>query len=154
MRANRENQFPSIGGSVTPDSFGTSFYMDLTVPEVLSWIITNSALTPYEMWSVDHAGDQSPSEDYDKDGVPNGVEFFMDAQDGFTASPGIVDGHITWPYGNVTTYKVQVSGDLVHWQNVPQEQLAVVLPSANAIGSVTYSMPAGITQFVRLVVTP
>ena len=47
---------------------------------------------------------------------PNGVEYFMDAPDGFTENPGVVNGKVTWSRVNpVASFKVQVSDNLTGW---------------------------------------
>ena len=64
-----------------------------------------------------NAGNQSSDQDYDGDGVKNGVEYFMgQTGSGFTANPGVVAG-ITWPKsaGFSGTYRVETSANLIIW---------------------------------------
>ena len=113
----------------------------------------------YAIWSATHAGSQKPDLDFDNDGVPNGVEFFI-GQTGsaFTAIPSLVvtAGITTWTWPRdssaVTKYKFQVSGDLQHWTdfNPPDASIDTSRP-----GQVTFTLPSNSPlKFCRLVVTP
>ena len=106
----------------------------------------------YTTWANTNAGSQSPDQDYDNDGVDNGIEYFM-GQTGssFTGLPGL-DGTntVTWPASATYagTYEVQTSPDLVTWTNVTPKPT----PSG---GNLSYLLPSGLgKQFVRLLVTP
>jgi len=107
----------------------------------------------YATWAHYHAGDGAPSDDYNNDGVSNGVAYFMDAT-GVATNPGVVDNTVTWPYLNaVTSFEVQVSDDLVIWTPAPSGVVTVLPPG----GHVTYTLPTGpgITKkFCRLMVMP
>jgi autotransporter-associated beta strand protein len=113
-------------------------------------------LSGYALWASTH-GNQTPGEDYNNDGVKNGVKYFMGA-DGtsFTANPGVVDGKIAWPKGTGfvgtygTNYVVQTSSDLIIWTDVSASD------SNLSDGSpLVYTLPTGSDKlFVRLVVTP
>ncbi|WP_035608611.1 autotransporter-associated beta strand repeat-containing protein [Haloferula sp. BvORR071] len=103
----------------------------------------------YATWAATNAGGQASHLDFDKDGVQNGVEYFMGATGStFTANPGIVNGKVTWPKDPAFsgTYTVQTSPDLVTWTDV----------SSTVVGNtVEYTVPTGQRkQFVRLKVTP
>ena len=112
------------------------------------------ALSGYAAWAALNAPGQSPDQDYDSDGVANGVEFFM-GQTGssFTATPGVVNGTVTWPKSAsfIGSYAVQTSPDLVTWSSAPASDV-------NDTGSqVIYTLPpAGdpSSSFIRLEVTP
>lgn len=114
----------------------------------------------YTSWASTHVGGEAANLDTDKDGVANGVEYFMNAGAGFTANPGIVSGAITWPNGgNIpasaygTQFVVQTSSDLATWTNVPSGSLTT--NSNGPSGSLTYTLPTGSgSLFVRLKVTP
>jgi hypothetical protein len=108
----------------------------------------------YGTWADANANGETPDEDYDKDGVKNGIEYFM-GQTGssFTAMPGL-DGTntVTWPmdpdYDG--TYEVQTSPDLSTWTDVDPRPLPVE-------GNLSYTLPPGAPggkSFVRLLVTP
>jgi autotransporter-associated beta strand protein len=105
----------------------------------------------YSAWASTH-GNQAPGEDYNNDGVKNGVEYFMGKTDNsFTANPGMVDGKITWPMSATFsgTYAVQTSSDLVTWANVTDGV------STDTPGSLIYTLPTSTDKlFVRLEVTP
>ena len=111
------------------------------------------ALTPYQTWASAHAGGQSAtaSDDYNHDGVANGIAFFM-GMNGTATLPGIVNGKITWPHvGTVTSFGVQVSDNLTTWQPAN----AADIDTASSPGFVIYTLPVSATRkFCRLVVTP
>jgi hypothetical protein len=104
----------------------------------------------YAGWAGANAPGQTPGEDYDNDGVENGIEYFM-GQTGssFTALPGL-DGTntITWPKdpAYTGTWQVQTSPDLGTWTDVA---------GTDNTTSVSYTLPSGMDKlFVRLLVTP
>ncbi len=106
---------------------------------------------PFSGWARNNgATGQTPDQDHDNDGVPNGIEYFM-GQTGspFTVMPGL-DGTntVTWakdPAYN-GTWQVQTSPDLSTWTNVSGTDNGT---------SVSYLLPVGLgKQFVRLLVTP
>ena len=113
---------------------------------------------PYASWATDNADGQTADLDYDQDGVSNGVEFFMNADLGFTANPALVGSTVTWPNGgNIPSsaygsqFVVQTSTNLVNWLDVPGTGDANL---ANTSGSVSYTVTGSGKQFVRLKVTP
>jgi hypothetical protein len=112
----------------------------------------------YTSWATDNAGGQAANLDWDKDGVSNGVEFFMNAPAGFTANPGLVGNTVTWTNGgNIPSsaygsqFVVQISTDLVEWLDVPGTGDANL---ANNPGSVAYTLSGAGKKFVRLKVVP
>ena len=119
------------------------------------------SVTPdYTSWATDNAGGQAANLDWDNDGLPNGVEYFMNAAPGFTANPGL-DGanKVTWPNGgNIpssaygTKFVVQVSTDLVTWEDVSEGNLDENTDGPG--GSLSYIVTGEGKQFVRLKVTP
>jgi fibronectin-binding autotransporter adhesin len=113
----------------------------------------------YSTWADDHAGGGTAGEDFDKDGVSNGIEYFLgETGSTFTANPGVVAGKVTWPNGgNIghtaygTEFVVQTSSNLSTWTNVTAGDSNL----NNTSGSVQYTLPTGAGKiFVRLVVTP
>lgn len=122
-----------------------------------SQVVTNNLAGPdtiavpssYGTWATANAGGQSPEQDFDNDGVQNGVEYFMgETGSSFTPTPCIVDDQITWPFDSSFdgSFTVQTSPDLETWTNVP---------SMIGIGSISYDIPAGNGPlFIRLEVTP
>jgi autotransporter-associated beta strand protein len=114
----------------------------------------------YSSWASTNIGGDAANLDTDKDGVANGVEYFMNASAGFTANPGIVSGTITWPNGgNIpasaygTQFVVQTSTGLSTWIDVPVENLTTNTNGPS--GSLTYTLPTSPGPwFVRLKVTP
>jgi hypothetical protein len=114
----------------------------------------------YGSWASTNAGGQAANLDFDDDGVPNGVEYFMNAAPGFTVNPQL-DGSnaITWPNeGNIpaadygTQFVVQTSSDLVDWADVPVGDLTTNTDGPG--GSLTYTLTGTAPRFVRLKVTP
>lgn len=113
------------------------------------------AAAGYSAWADTYAGGQLPDQDFDFDGVENGIEYFMGVDaPGFTAHPGVVTAGavrtVTWPKRSdfSGSYLVQVSTDLSNWQPADPG-------SVNDTGtSVVFTMPAGTSNFVRLQVTP
>lgn len=113
----------------------------------------------YSFWAGTNAGAQTPGEDFNNDGVDNGIAYFMN-DSGVISLPVVVGGVITWPNGGSipaaqygTEFVVQTSQDLATWTDVPSGSL-----SANTdgpAGSLSYTLPTGQGKwFVRLVVTP
>ena len=82
----------------------------------------------------------------------------MNAAAGFTATPGVVGGTVTWPNGgNIasaaygTQFVVKTSTNLTSWDPVLDTDPNLV----NTAGSVSYTLPTGASKiFVRLEVTP
>ena len=108
-------------------------------------------------WATTHAGGQAANLDWDNDGVPNGIEYFMNAAPGFTSNPTMnATKTVTWPNGgNIpsseygTGFVVQTSANLVNWTNVPGTDPNLV----NTSDSVSYAVTGTDKQFVRLKVT-
>jgi len=115
--------------------------------------------TPYEIWANANAGGQSASEDYDHDGVSNGLRYFMGAAGTLAAiSPPVVTTAgvrtVTWPRdptATVASWMVQVSDDLAIWDDVIPPNASINTSNPNEI---VYTLPTGAKQFCRLVVTP
>jgi autotransporter-associated beta strand protein len=117
--------------------------------------VTVDGSSGFTSWAnANNATGQTPGQDHDKDGVQNGIEYFM-GQTGssLTAMPGL-DGTntVTWPMDPAYngTYEVQTSPDFAIWTNVVPKPV----PSG---GSVRYTIPTGVLggkSFVRLLVTP
>lgn len=105
----------------------------------------------YTGWASNNgATGQTPGQDHDNDGVPNGIEYFM-GQTGssFTSMPGLdATNTVNWvkdPDYN-GTWQVQTSPDLSTWTNVP---------GTDNGNSVSYTLPTGLgKQFLRLLATP
>ena len=136
-------------GFVSDGSGGTVSAFSLTT-------VSNSPT--FATWATTNAGGQNANLDWDNDGVPNGVEFFMNAAPGFTVNSGPVDNTVTWINGgNIpssaygTAFVVQSSVDLVTWTDVPGNDPNLVNTS-NSV-AYTFSVSGAGKQFVRLKVT-
>jgi fibronectin-binding autotransporter adhesin len=116
------------------------------------------AVAGYENWADANAGGQTADQDFDGDGVDNGIEYFMNSTAGFTANPGVDGGVVTWPNGgNIassaygTQFVIKTSTNLNSWEPV----LVTDPRLGNTAGSVSYTLPTGAGKiFVRLEVTP
>ena len=121
-----------------------------------SQVTLTAVASGYSAWATINAGGQGPDLDFDKDGVPNGVEYFFgETGSSFTPNPGIVGGTITWPKDPSAnaTFVVEVSTNL-------QDEVAPGdggWTAANPIDvvdngtSVVYTVPTGYPRlFARL----
>ena len=112
-----------------------------------------SPLGSYATWAASYANHGNPDEDYDKDGMSNGIEYFMGKTEfSFTPNPTIVGNKVTWPKNPsaLVEYFVQTSANLTDWVTVSS---GVVDHGT----SVDYTVPQGdANRFVRLkvMVTP
>jgi len=113
-------------------------------------LTANGATGGYTAWSIYNAAGQAPDLDQDKDGVSNGIEYFMGQTGGtFTANPPVIAGQVTWPKDPafVGSYAVKTSTDLVNWTTATT---GVV----DGGSTVQYTLPTGSPKlFVRLEVT-
>lgn len=107
----------------------------------------------YSGWAAANANNQGAAQDFDGDGVANGVEYFM-GQTGssFTPNPQPVGGVIAWPHSAAAfgaTFKVWISDNLSTWTDKTTD-------ATDIGGFVTYTLPPAEPKvFVRLeVVTP
>lgn len=120
------------------------------VPFDTTAFVLGSAPSGYGTWAKDHAGNGAPNEDFDGDGMKNGVEYFMGAADGFTANPAPLGNKVSWPHSATATgasFKVFRSDDLGTWIDVTAD-------ATDVDGKVDYVLPTTATkQFVRLEVT-
>lgn len=112
----------------------------------------------YNAWSAANAGNQNGDEDFDGDGVANGVEYFMgETGSTFTANPSVTGGAVSWPRGGSytgvygTNYVVQTSSNLSAWTDV-----LISDPNLDNGSPLEYTLPTGAGPlFVRLkVITP
>ena len=138
-----------FGGDPTKSVIAT--YLGYFKIETNGTVSFNASVT-YNSWKSVVNG-QSANQDYDGDGIPNGVEWFMGTNgNGFTPNPQITAGKITWPraVGNATpsSVKIQTSTDLQIWQDT-------VKGLESGTGPVIYTLPTGLPRFfVRLYVMP
>ncbi len=120
----------------------------------------NAVTDGYSSWSASYAGGQTPELDWDNDGMPNGIEYFINPAAGFTANPAITGANtITWPNGgNIpasaygTRFAVQTSTNLQSWTDVPANQLTTNTDGPG--GALTYTITSPAPLYIRLKVTP
>ena len=122
--------------------------------------------TGYDSWAAANAGGQTAELDCDRDGIANGIEYFMgETASPFTATPAVLNtGGVltwTWPYNPsaAATYKFQLSGDLVDWSTEfapPDPAIRITPPVPPAtLGSVKFTLPTGPSKrYCRLALTP
>ena len=112
--------------------------------------VTTGPVSGYTTWANANAGGQGAQLDFDNDGVPNGVEYFMgETGSTFTTNPSVVNGKITWPKdpGANVTYLIQISHNLSDWTTA-----TTGVVDAGTI--VEYTLPTGESRrFARLLVT-
>jgi len=151
-------KFMGYGGWGPPEGILVSFDELRLSQTSLTDVAPLLPVITYGTWALTNAPGQTPDQDYDNDGVENGIEYFM-GQTGssFTVMPGLdATNKITWPMvpTYAGTYEVQTSTDLVNWMNVdPKPE-----PSGGSLNyTVSYTLPTGAPggkSFVRLLVTP
>ncbi|MFD0895619.1 hypothetical protein KBB96_01460 [Luteolibacter ambystomatis] len=106
----------------------------------------------YTTWAATNAGGQSYDQDFDGDGISNGVEFFTGTPgNASTSHIGVTNGHVIWPRATgrtVTTVFVQTSTNLQTWTDVGSNL-------AGGTGSIDFTLPTGQSKiFARLRVVP
>lgn len=110
----------------------------------------------YSTWATANAGNQSANEDYDLDGVSNGVEYFMgETGSSFTANPSIDSNNkLTWAKDAtfIGSYEVQSSSNLTDWAQVPGA--SITDNGTSVVCDVSLLTPVNGKVFIRLVVTP
>ena len=106
----------------------------------------------YSLWATAHVGGGAFNADFNNDGMPNGLKYFMGASgSSFTANPQPVNGIVTWPRDATATgvsFQVVTSPDLLTWTDHTADA------DISDPASVKYTLPSGQGEiFVRLVVT-
>lgn len=123
-------------------------------------LVLGSSASGYGDWADIHVGGQTADQDFNFDGTPNGVAYFMNATTGFVSNP-MPDGTntVTWPNGgNIpasaygSQYVIQISSNLVDWTEVLAGDLAGNTDGPG--GAVSYTIVGTGSRFVRLSVTP
>jgi hypothetical protein len=126
--------------------------------------VAGSTGTTYAAWQIANSTGGAFDEDHDRDGVRNGIEYFLGGTDntsGFTSLPGIINTggqlSITWTKASGyngsydTHFRVETS-DALNGAWMKETSGVNVIVSGN---NVTYTFPAppGGRRFARLVVT-
>lgn len=146
--------------NVVPDSSGNITFNGYSIPDAPTYDVRfpvsgfqivdkGAAGSGYDAWAANYAGGGTAGEDYNHDGVQNGVAYFM-GMNGLATLPGVVDGKVIWPRVNVVaSFEVQVSDNLADW--VP----ATTGVDTSDPAKVVFTLPTGAARkFCRLVVTP
>jgi hypothetical protein len=110
-------------------------------------------------WAGANLGGQGITDDFNGDGVENGIAYFTD-DTGVITLPGVVGGAVTWTNGgNIpasaygTEFVIETSPDLDTWTPVDAGDLDANTDGPG--GSLTYTLPTGTNRiFARLAVTP
>jgi autotransporter-associated beta strand protein len=123
------------------------FAADYSVPGEIRLIV--APVGGYSSWASTNAGNGTPDEDFDNDGMPNGVEYFMgETGSSFTPNPQPVSNLVTWPKDPTATDAIAIietSIDLDEW--VPA---IGVVDNGN---SLQYTITGPDKQFTRMKVT-
>jgi Bacterial Ig-like domain len=128
------------------DASGTGFSKQIGIAQVAVSVPTTGG---YSSWKSGNAGGQDALQDFDNDGVTNGIEYFFGSTgSSFTQNPQPdAAGKISFPHPAATpgaSYKILTSSDLINWTDVTTS--AAVEP-----GFVTYTLPSGSGKiFARL----
>lgn len=110
----------------------------------------------YGDWAEANAGNQPADLDFDNDGVPNGVEYFMgETGSTFTVNPGVIAGKVTWKKDPAFSgsFKVQISDNLAsgEWSDIVPPDASIDTTQPN---QVVFTLPIGaVRKFCRLHVT-
>ena len=121
-----------------------------------SVVVSGGTGSPFDTWAATYAGGGTPGEDYNNDGVSNGVAYFM-GMNGLATNPSVATAGsvrtVTWSHvGVVASFEVQVSDNLSDWSPADPGDVVATAPPT---GQVVYTFPGtSAKQFCRLVVTP
>ncbi len=129
-------------------------YFSISAAGVVTFTPEPSTLT-FATWSLTNSPGQTASQDYDNDGLSNGIEFFMGTPGNApTPSPALVNGTITWPRAtgrSISSFGVVISSDL----GISDPWHAPTPGPTITTTQVSYSLPNGQGRiFSRLFVTP
>jgi hexosaminidase len=173
---NGTNTFTNIANSAAgvPDAEGDWNWTDITADGsgvILGTLLTTGnnqtfglyglqietlGTTPsgYATWADTYAGGGTADEDYNNDGVQNGIAYFM-GMNGLATNPGVVGGTVTWPRdpaATITSFRVQISDNLATWTDIVPPNASIDTSDPN---QVTYTLPTDTARkFCRLVVVP
>lgn len=150
--------FPVANYCVFRNQTGASFSFDVVrgnnnVGLFGIQVVSASSNPPYAAWAASNAGSQTADLDFDRDGVSNGVEYFMgETGTGFTANPRPINNVITWPKNPAAnaTYVVQTSTNLSA-EGSPGGWVTATSGVVDLGTSVAFTLPSAATRiFTRL----
>lgn len=131
------------------DGGGGPNFPDDAINILLNWSFVGTGAS-YADWANANVGGQAANLDFNNDGVPNGIAYFMGATGHATNPVPNASRTVTWPMSATFTgsYEVQTSSDLLNWAPASPQ------PSP-AGGYLSYTLaPGSGKHFVRLLVTP
>ena len=106
----------------------------------------------YSDWADTNAGGQTPELDYNANGVPNGIEYFMGGTLASPATmPALVEDGGTWswtiPYDTdaEVTWKFQLSEDLLNWTDYDEDDVGDEVQILTSPDRIKLTLPAGAT---------
>ena len=114
-----------------------------------------SSSSGYSDWAALNVGGQTAGLDYDKDGISNGIEYFLTKNGPLSSYVAVPLPAVTWlrDPSAAAAFNVQSSDDLSTWTNIPPDDPRL---DVNA-NSVTYLFAPSDNrkkQFIRLKVSP
>jgi autotransporter-associated beta strand protein len=137
----------ALGGSFASTTVPAGYALDYTTAGQINLVAV--AVPGYTAWATTNAAGGTFNADFDNDGMPNGMEYFMGATgSSFTSNPKPVNGVVSFPRDATASgvvYKVLTSPNLTTWTD----------KTADADNSdpafVKYTLPTGQGKiFVRL----
>jgi autotransporter-associated beta strand protein len=144
----------TLAGTPQVTGMPVGYSLDLATPNQVRLVKASG----YSDWATQWAGGQGINQDFDGDGVANGIEFFMgQTTSGFTAGPSLSGKTISWTKGASypgtygVDYRIETSATLGagSWTTVPAND-----PNLNNGSPLQYTLPTGQPKvFSRLVVT-
>jgi hypothetical protein len=135
-----EDVVPNGSGNITVNGFAITEQPTYDIRLPLNGFQLVESAPGYASWAAVHAGGQAADQDWNGDGVQNGIAYFM-GETGMTTNPGIVDGKVRWKKAVTDAYAVKVSTELQSWGDAPGGTV-----TEEVIGSDTYvvfTLPTG-----------
>jgi hypothetical protein len=125
----------------TPN-LGSPFGLDFNSYAGNQFFFVGGTPSGFETWALANAGGGAFDEDFDKDGMKNGIEYFFgETGSSFTANPTPVNGVVKWPRDGTATgvnFRIWTSETLAlnSWTNVTDDADLISEP-----GFIKYTLP-------------